>query len=54
MKRKLYGAGSKMLEKIEHQEVFLKGIPAKEDIPDSTAKTMVRDPVVLSIPYCQL
>ncbi|KAF9310883.1 hypothetical protein BG003_008008 [Podila horticola] len=41
MKRKLYGAGSKMLEKIEHQEVFLKGIPAKEDIPDSTAKTMV-------------
>ncbi|KAF9330210.1 hypothetical protein BG006_006828 [Podila minutissima] len=41
MKRKLYGAGSKMLEKIEHQEVFLKGIPAKEDIPDTTAKTMV-------------
>ncbi|KAG0090796.1 hypothetical protein BGZ93_009139 [Podila epicladia] len=41
MKRKLYDAGSRMLEKIEHQEVFLKGIPAKEDIPDTTAKTMV-------------
>ncbi|KAG0025672.1 hypothetical protein BGZ82_009900 [Podila clonocystis] len=41
MKRKLYCVGSKMLEKIEHQEVFLKGIPAKEDIPDSHAKTMV-------------
>ncbi|KAF9372628.1 hypothetical protein CPC16_002317 [Podila verticillata] len=41
VKRKLYSAGSKMLEKIEHQEVFLKGVPAKEDVPDTTIKTMV-------------
>lgn len=49
MKRKLYSAGSKMLEKIEHQEVFLKGVPAKEDIPDSTSKAMVCNPGFLLI-----
>ncbi|KAF9585866.1 hypothetical protein BGW38_000335 [Lunasporangiospora selenospora] len=36
MKRKLYGAGSKMLEKLEHQETFLKEVPAKEDLAKAT------------------
>ncbi|KAF9201836.1 hypothetical protein BGZ49_007955 [Haplosporangium sp. Z 27] len=38
MKIKLYGAGTKMLEKLEYQENFLKEIPAKEDV---TITTMV-------------
>ncbi|KAG0219331.1 hypothetical protein BGX31_011349 [Mortierella sp. GBA43] len=38
MKYKLYGAGSKMLEKLEHQETFLKEVPPKEDV---TITTMV-------------
>lgn len=54
VKRKLYSAGSKILERIEHQEVFLKEVPAKEDIPDTTSKTMVSDPDFLSISYCQI
>ncbi|KAF9413153.1 hypothetical protein BGZ94_000823, partial [Podila epigama] len=36
MKKKLHGAGSKVLEKIEHQEVFLKGVPSKTDMGDSS------------------
>jgi hypothetical protein len=39
MKRKLYSAGSTMLEKIEHRETFFKEVPAKEDV---TITTMVR------------
>ncbi|KAG0255053.1 hypothetical protein BG011_005351 [Mortierella polycephala] len=31
MKRKLYVAGTRMLEKIEHQETFFKEVPSKED-----------------------
>jgi hypothetical protein len=37
-KHRLYGAGTKMLEKIEHEETFLKAVPAKEDV---TINTMV-------------
>ncbi|KAG0362016.1 hypothetical protein BGZ54_008814 [Gamsiella multidivaricata] len=36
LKQKLYGAGTRMLEKIEHQETFLKEIPAKEDVNITT------------------
>lgn len=39
MKRKLYSAGTTMLEKIEHRETFFKEVPAKEDV---TITTMVR------------
>lgn len=38
MKRKLYGAGTTMLEKIEHRETFFKEVPSKEDV---TITTMV-------------
>ncbi|KAF9099851.1 hypothetical protein BGX29_006902 [Mortierella sp. GBA35] len=38
MKRKLYSAGSTMLEKIEHRETFFKEVPSKEDV---TITTMV-------------
>ncbi|KAG0278707.1 hypothetical protein BGZ95_003343 [Linnemannia exigua] len=38
VKRKLYSAGTTMLEKIEHRETFFKEVPAKEDI---TITTMV-------------
>ncbi|KAF9123320.1 hypothetical protein BGW39_009105 [Mortierella sp. 14UC] len=38
MKRKLYSAGTTMLEKIEHRETFFKEVPAKEDV---TITTMV-------------
>ncbi|KAK3828103.1 MAG: mitochondrial K+-H+ exchange-related-domain-containing protein [Benniella sp.] len=38
MKYKLHGAGSRMLEKLEHQEIFLKEVPPKEDM---TITTMV-------------
>ncbi|KAG0372339.1 hypothetical protein BGX24_000383 [Mortierella sp. AD032] len=36
MKMKLYGAGTTMLEKIEHRETFFKEVPAKEDITITT------------------
>ncbi|KAG0044047.1 hypothetical protein BGZ83_010717 [Gryganskiella cystojenkinii] len=36
MKYRLYGAGTRMLEKIEHDEVFLKAVPAKEDVTIAT------------------
>ncbi|KAF9905507.1 hypothetical protein EC991_001616 [Linnemannia zychae] len=36
MKRKLYGAGTTMLEKIEHRETFFKEVPAKEDVTITT------------------
>ncbi|KAG0301904.1 hypothetical protein BGZ98_007955 [Dissophora globulifera] len=38
MKKKLHGAGTRMLEKLEHRETFFKEIPAKED---ATITTMV-------------
>ncbi|KAG0199059.1 hypothetical protein BGX28_007603 [Mortierella sp. GBA30] len=31
IKTKLYGAGSRMLEKLEHKETFFKEVPSKED-----------------------
>jgi hypothetical protein len=46
MKYKLHGAGSRMLEKLEHQEIFLKEVPPKEDI---TITTMVRAIVIIII-----
>ncbi|KAF9923829.1 hypothetical protein FBU30_006113 [Linnemannia zychae] len=36
MKRKLYNAGSVVLEKIEHHETFFKEVPAKEDVTITT------------------
>ncbi|KAF9279097.1 hypothetical protein BGZ68_008136 [Mortierella alpina] len=36
MKLKLYGAGTRMLEKIEHHETFFKDVPAKEDATITT------------------
>ncbi|KAF8939494.1 hypothetical protein BGZ58_009581 [Dissophora ornata] len=36
MKQKLYGAGSRMLEKIEHHETFFKQVPAKDDVTPTT------------------
>ncbi|GJJ75484.1 hypothetical protein EMPS_07842 [Entomortierella parvispora] len=36
MKHRLHRAGTGMLEKIEHEETFLKAVPAKEDISITT------------------
>ncbi|KAF9980737.1 hypothetical protein BGZ75_008037 [Mortierella antarctica] len=36
LKLRLYGAGSRMLEKIEHQETFFKDVPSKEDATMTT------------------
>ncbi|KAF9181670.1 hypothetical protein BGZ51_005267 [Haplosporangium sp. Z 767] len=36
MKRKLYVAGTRILEKIEYQETFFKAVPSKEDVAITT------------------
>lgn len=36
LKHRLHRAGTGMLEKIEHEETFLKAVPAKEDISITT------------------
>ncbi|KAF9425462.1 hypothetical protein BGZ76_003238 [Entomortierella beljakovae] len=42
MQLKLYVAGSRMLEKIEHRETFLKEVPAKEDVTITSKESQVQ------------